>query len=256
MSNPYLEKIASKNESSGRGPTGEVVEGLVGAYTASHAPSRLLGYHTVYHGTPSAKAAKNIKQNGLRRSYGGTAGSKVGAGSVQDTFVNEAKKHVYVTKDPLIAATFAGDSAKHINTHGIYSGEAAHAALKQYVTGEGKVLKARIPHNVWEKRFEMDPDSFDFNTRFSTPKETLKRSAARSKKDIPSHLFAGGKGSRGPLTFLKANHLRKYYASAGGRARGGKGAALGLAGTALMGHAALSNYSRNGVLSNLKRDRE
>lgn len=252
MSNIFLEKIASqKNPDKKSTPVTNALLAGVGAHTALQGPQKLLGYHTVYHGTPSASAARNIKENGLKKSYGGTAGSKISAGGGR--FEQVAKEHVYVTKSKNVARTFAGNSAKYINEHGHASHKAGLAAMKDYFTGEGKVLKARIPHNVYIKRHELDPDSFDWVTRATNPKDKLKDIASRTKGDISSKYISGGRGSKGAATFLHKNHLRRYYKSASGRARAAVGAAEVVGGTALSAVGAYRSYTQDGLAAKIAR---
>lgn len=225
----------------------EGAAGLVGAGVVADAPSKLLGYHNIYHGT-SKENAKNILKNGLRKAHGGTRGSKVGTGAERDAFVSTAKKHVYMTKNKMVARTFAGDSAKFINEHGHNSNETAFKAVVDGLKN-GKVLKARVSHNQYRKGFEMDPDSFDAMTRMFTPHDRLKDTAARSRRDIGAHQFSGGKGSKGIGSFLSKNNLKRYYGSANGRARAAMGAAQLVGGSALIGGAAFHHKVTNGPLA-------
>ena len=259
--NIFLEKIAEKQPRQVKEQAGEAMLMTGGAFLAKQAPSHLLGYHKVYHGTPSAAAARSIKEKGLRKSYGGTAGSVVGTDSERRFYTSQAKEHVYVTKDPTVAARFAGDSAKHLATYGGGNSAAGKAAIKQYLTGEGKVLKARVPHRMWEKNMEMDPDSFDFVTRSLNSEDKLKATAARSKKDIHSKYFKGGAGNYkgygyGIKSYLNKTHLKDYYNSASGKARGLRGAGLLAGGIGAAALGAGLNVHRGGVLSKLRKSKE
>ena len=74
MTNKYLEKIAEKAEKKQGIGRAEVAAGgglAVGGVLASGAPSRILGYHNVHHGT-SKDLAKKIKRGGFDPSRGGT----------------------------------------------------------------------------------------------------------------------------------------------------------------------------------------
>lgn len=63
--NKYLEKIAEE--------TNPYLQTAVGAGLLSMAPSRVLGYHPILHGT-SKENAQRIRQEGLLTSKGGTLG--------------------------------------------------------------------------------------------------------------------------------------------------------------------------------------
>lgn len=224
----------------------------VGAYGLSHvakAPSKLLGYHNMYHGT-SKENAKSILKNGLNKSKGGSRGAKVSIGGEDslNEFVNTAKKHVYMTKNKFIGRTFAGDSAKHINTYGVNSTKGTIETLKDGFKN-GKVLKARVSHGTWEKGFKMDPDSFPLHMRMFTEESKLKPIAARSKHNISSKSFVGGKGAHGLKAFVTKKNLRRYYSTASGKARGKLGAFQLAAGAALTAGAAMHNKNSGGVLS-------
>lgn len=249
--NPYLEKVAAvqENKRTKKTAVGEVAVGAYGLNHVSKAPSKLLGYHNMYHGT-SKENAKSILKDGLNKSKGGSRGAKVTIGGEEalNGFVGAAKKHVYMTKSKFIGRTFAGDSAKHINTHGVASIKATTETLKDGFKN-GKVLKARVPHSTWEKSFKMDPDSFPEHIRWVTPEEKLKPIAARSKHNVGSQFFVGGKGDRGVKGFATKNNLRRYYSSASGKARGKLGAVQLASGAALAAGAAWHNKSTGGVLS-------
>lgn len=233
--NPYLEKAAELKRNPGDGAR-EVLAAGAGAHFVSKAPSKLLGYHNMYHGT-SKENAKDILKNGLRKAHGGSRGAKVGNDAERAHFVNAAKKHVYMTKNKMVARTFAGDSAKFINQYGVHDPRAAQGAIVDGIKN-GKVLKARVSHNQYHKGFKMDPDSFTVFDRMAHPEETLKQRAARSKADIGAHQFSGGKGSKGIRSFLTKNNLKRYYGSASGRSRAAIGAAQLVGGSALVAGAA------------------
>lgn len=230
-------------------------EVAVGAYGLSHvskAPSKLLGYHNMYHGT-SKENAKSILKNGLNKSKGGSRGSRVDIGGKEsmDYLVNNSKKHVYMTKSKFVGRSFAGDSAKHINTHGVNSIKGTIETLKDGFKN-GKVLKARVSHGTWEKGFKMDPDSFPESMRMFGDASKLKPIAARSRHNVSSKSFVGGEGAHGIKAFATKNNLRRYYSTASGKARGKLGAFQLAAGAALTAGAAMHNKNNGGVLSKAK----
>lgn len=249
ITNDYLDKSAAEKKLRNRFTgTAEIAGAAYGVGHLRDAPSKLLGYHTMYHGT-SKENAKSILKNGLNKSKGGTRGSNVsGFGAdVNKKFVDESKKHVYMTKSKFVGRTFAGDSAKHIDKHGV----TAKGTLETLKDGfkNGKVLKARVSHNTYTKGFQMDPDSFDHFTEAMTSEEKLKHIAARSKHNVGSQFFSGGKGNKGILGFASKNHLRKYYASKSGKIRALQGVAQLAGGPALVAGMALHNKYTGGVLS-------
>lgn len=189
--NKYLEKIASNQINRDDISTGKsVVVGGVGAAVAKESGQRLLGYHTVYHGTDRA-TAKIIKQKGFDPKHGGSGAAKVHG---SERFARNSAGKVHVTKNPIVASFFANYKSK--------------------AGGSPHIVKARVSDKMWNN-MERDPD-------MNGSKET----AATSKHKIGSQFVAGGKDSKGAAAFLKARHLKNYYSTGAGLRRAGTGAAM------------------------------
>lgn len=209
--NKYLEKIASSLNSSDKKSI--AAEGLAGAAIASGSSQRMLGYHTVYHGT-TKKNADLIRQHGFDPSKGGGPG---GASAVhpsnfsRDKFTKRSQGKVHVTKKIGVAGMFAG----------------FQSAKRQEMPG---FVKARVSDKMW-KTFKADPD-------MAGPKGSSKEIAATTKHKIMSKLVAGGKGSKGPLAFMNKRHLVQYYADTHNKVRGLKGLGMLATGGSLIAHAA------------------
>lgn len=234
--NKYLEKISSTVDK--KPSTGKVVaEGLVGGALLAKAPSRLLGYHNLYHGT-SKPISEKIMKEGFDPKMGGT-----GSASVSGTadYVKNSSGKVHFSKSKGTARMFAGykeTSDKHIPggrykkyTEGLGISEKHMEAMiggyKNQLNPFGKagrVLKTRVSHGEWEK-FERDPDMSGKNTAATTTKRVLPKS------------IVGSKDHKGPLGFAKVDKLKKYYSSRSGAIRGASGAAIGIVGTGLLYHA-------------------
>lgn len=207
----------------------DTIEGIgqtaLGAKILSHAPKRLLGYHTVYHGT-SKETANTIRKEGLDPSKGGT-----GAAKAHQSFADVSKGKVHVTKSPLYARAYSSGVARNAFEKVTGSGKGG-SVFKD--VGKGSVLKARISDEKW-KGFAHDIDG-----------GPTKRFAATTTSRIDSSSIVGGAGNMGRREFLNKPHLSKYYGTASGKNRALRGVALGLTGASLV----------SGGLSKLKRTEE
>lgn len=216
--NPYLQKVEEMkkeaSEASDRAQgAGEVA---VGAKLMSKAPQRLLGYHTVYHGTNADTAAK-IKEHGFDPKMGGT-----GAAKIDPTMVDDSAGKIHVTKSKTYARMYSSNVLPNII--GRVTGTTKNPIFGG--VGKGEVLKARVSHDDW-KGFKHDIVG-----------GPTKRWAATTDKAIGSEHIAGGKGAHGRSPFMNKEHLAKYYGSSEGRGRGLMGVAMGLGGAALAMHGA------------------
>jgi hypothetical protein len=209
LTNKYLEKIAE--ETSSRMKKDMAVEGLVGAGIASGASQRMLGYHTVYHGT-TRNNAKLIREQGFDPKKGGGAN---GASAVhpsqfsREAFTQRSQGKIHVTKKHGVAGMFA----------------AFQMANRKEMPG---FVKARVSDKMW-RSFKADPDLSIIPD---------KDAGATTKHKISSKLVAGGKGSMGPLAFMKKKHLVQYYADNHNKVRALKGLGMLATGGALITHAA------------------
>jgi hypothetical protein len=214
--NKYLEKIAAATGDDKYGNM--ALEGAVGAGLAKGAPQRLLGYHTVYHGTSKANA-EAIRKEGFKTKHGGGAHGASSAHpskTSQEVFTERSKGKIHVTKNPFVAGQFAGFQAARRNT-------------------QPGMVKARVSDKMW-KSFKRDDDvAGTFGS---------KDTAATTTHDIKPQFVAGGKGSKGAFAFLKKRHLESYYGNSAGRTRAGKGAAMLVGGGALLAHALSRAHSK------------
>jgi len=234
--NPYLkkvetnlEKVAKQEKHTAR----DLAIGTIGTGIATGQADKILGYHKVYHGT-SKDIDQKIQKEGFDPKMGGTGSAKY-----SNKFVSQSAGKVHVTKNKLLANLF-GSKLMHRMQPGFdidRSGKATFEDIKN-----SKVVTARVPHQSW-RGFNADPDMpkpggsrFDYD-----PKDSAhKNHAATTSKRISPKYVSGGEGSKGILNFVHKNHLKNYYRSADGMARGLKGAAIAGVGAAITGFAAHS----------------
>lgn len=194
--------------------------GLVGAATAVLAGKgvapRVLGYHTVSHGT-SHEVARKIKKEGFDPKKGGSGAGTHAAGTAERAtmFKTQSANKVHVTKDPLTARMFAGATE-------------TKRTPRVKDLAKGKVLKARVTDQHF-KTMKKDPHMGN----------GPKWSAATTHHKIPAHQVVGGAGDKGIRGVVNKNTLRKYYASASGKGRAARGVAL----AGLAAHGAHKAYS-------------
>ena len=196
---------------------------------------RVLGYHTIQHGTSHAAAAK-IKRRGFDPKRGGSGAGTHAAGNASRSkmFKEQSAGKVHVTKDPLTSRLFAGATQSK-----------RAPSLKDIA--KGKVVKARVTHQHY-KTMKKDPHMGN-GPRWA---------AATTHHKIPAHAIIGGKGDRGIKGVVNKNTLRTYYASSGGKARAARG--LALAAVAAKGahtaySAVKSKLEKKASLSDLARGR-
>jgi hypothetical protein len=200
---------------------GGAAAATVGSLMATQAPSKLLGYHNVLHGTSNLNAAK-IKRRGFQPSKGGTGASKHTPDA--KTFVTASKGKIHVTTLKDVARDFAGLAQRN---------------------GKGKILKAKISDRHWRN---MKADEFGANG--------MKDISATTHHKIPAHQVKGGKGYRGVRGVVNRNTLRAYYRSAAGRSRAASGLialTAGAAGNAYLAHAVKSRMEKKASLIDLAR---
>lgn len=244
--NPYLVKIASKRKYS---PAAETVAAGAGAAVISTSPSRMLGYHTVYHGT-SSTAAEGIRKNGFLPGLGGT-----GAATVNPRYTENSKGKVHFTKTKLSARMYSGDPAsalKKVHTGEYSKGEALSKILKDSFT-KGKVVKSKIPHSMW-RRMDVDADSSRGAPDHPVVQELMKERASTYSKRVSPTFVEGSSSYGGRSMYATKKNLKRYLSSASGMSRAAGGVArLGLGTTVLLG-AAHHNLSHGGLLAKLRND--
>lgn len=226
MANKYLEKIAEESKKPGIIRT--TAEAGAGAYALSKVPQRMLGYHTVYHGTSKDRANSINREGYLNPKHGGSgAASHIDktTGSKHEA-TSQSSGKVHVTKSKQTAKFFAGytehadkNPATATNNGSKKLAEDFVAGFKNQITGrKGEVLKSRVSHGAWEKDFEKDP-------HMSGPKSKAATTTKKVKLNRPIKDFA------------TMSNLKKYYGSKSGRINTLKGVGLALGGGALMAHA-------------------
>jgi hypothetical protein len=202
MTNKYLEKIAEQEDKAKT-----AAKAGVGLAIASGSSQRLLGYHTVYHGTTHANA-QSIRKNGFDPKEGGGPKGSSHAHynpTSAEAFKKNSKGKIHVTKSPIMAGMFAG-----FNTQ-----------MKGTMPG---FVKARVSDKMY-KTFKTDYDA-----------GIDKDMASTTKHKISSKFVAGGKGSAGPAAFMKKRHLKAYYATDAGKSRAARGAAMLIGGLGIAAH--------------------
>lgn len=190
------------------------IYGAGSAALAKAAPSRLLGYHNVYHGTSKENAAKIKRDGKLKASMGGGGnGASQSMGNknefMSDTFKERSKGKVHFTKTEGIAKFFAD-----------FTGTDGGANKG----GKGEVLKAKMPHSQYTKaKVDKDVAGPGGNEGIK------KRIASTTTKDVKV-----GKG----YNFATKRNMNRYLKAKGGKARFARGvaSALGSAGLAGMSY--------------------
>lgn len=240
--NRYLEKIA-QTESKKKSTVKDAASVGAGAYLLNKAPQRLLGYHTVYHGTTNENAAA-IRKKGFDPSKGGS-----GASTLNSRYTAESRGKIHVTKTKLSARMYAGDLGGKIRAEKTKNPtnprilRTTGSAIKDSFMGKGSVVKARLTHNQWEK-MNIDRDSSGNAPNNPFMNERMKERAATSNNRIHKR-FVTGAGNGGAAQFATRNNLRKYLGHRAGRIRALGGLGQLAAGSALIGNA-VHNKLKNG----------
>lgn len=203
--------------------------GAIGASFAKDAPSELLGYHNVYHGTSKANAKSALK-TGLdpRRGGSGGASSSVSDKNMSEVFKRRSAGKVHVTKEKNIARGFAGITGGNSGSNNVMLGFTDHV-----FGGKGRVLKAKVTDSHW-RNMKIDTDVSPDN----------KNLASTTHHKIPSSQIHGSKDFKGISGVVNKNTLHRYYSSEAGRARAAKGALKGIGGAAALITAAKNIHSR------------
>lgn len=185
--------------------------GIGAAYLGSKVPSRLLGYHNVYHGNSSSSVVRKIKANGLKTSFGGTGVSQMddhmhNAGTSNN--VARSKGKVHFSKSKITANHYTKDM---------------FTPLGDYT----KVVKGRMPHNQYTKSKE-DPLVRTISDKArgkAAKKDAYKHHAATSTHGLPPSRIAGGVGDKGIKQFATKKNMSRYLKSSSGKIRFARGIA-------------------------------
>lgn len=207
-----------------------VLSGVASATLAHRATSHLLGYDKVYHGTDNAAAA-SIRKSGLKKSYAGK-----GVGGVDISLGRASNKEVagkvYTSKNRVTADN-------HRPTIG-------RSKL-------GTIVTARVPHRGKERLgedvvFKRMVNGTDNHTHYSPLRRRMANAEMEQlriyKHSIPSRFIEGSANHGGIKQFASKGHMRRYLASAGGRARFAKGVAMA-AGSGASGLYAIASALKN-----------
>lgn len=244
--NPYLEKIASQNREAS--PVRESVLAAAGAGVASTAPSRILGYHTLYHGT-SSENAEAIKKKGFDPSKGGSRNAQL-----RPDYVENSKNKVHFTKTKFTAGMYAGDfggKMSHARAAGGSKKSALKESIKDWAKGKGKVVTSRVPHSMWGK-MEIDRDSSVGSPDHPMVNEAMKERASTYHKRLDPKFVEGSEAYGGRRMYATHKNLKRYLSTASGRSRALSGVVRLGAGVGMMAGAAYHNAHNNGVLAKLR----
>lgn len=233
MDNKYLEKIAKNQEDERHNKWNvpiAVTSTAIGGFQIKKSVPELLGYHTVYHGTHKDNIP-GIKQKGLSPDQGGiNPRSRTGNldSSIKEGFTEYNKGKIHVAKNPFIASSYAFLNKK-----------------------DGRIVKARISHNQFEKRFK--PDFHNVVTEFEAAyrgisDDQVKNLGAVSKHGIPANQIAGNKGSFSK--YLTRKNLRRYLASSSGKNRFLTGVGRLALGTGVLGGGLALSKKYGGEIKN------
>lgn len=135
--------------------------GLTAKATGASGLARAVGAKRVFHGT-SNEAAKAILRDGLRASYGASAGgSSQAAGDAR--FLTESKNRIHVASGfgsrLAVANRHAGLSAAQAAAVKAGRNLSESEVQKAYLMGSGgRTLEAALPFEEFKRTFEQDPD--------------------------------------------------------------------------------------------------
>lgn len=235
-----LVKMARRNKSSKEDEAAHVkatAAAALSAHNASKAPSRILGYHTVHHGTASNANANNIREKGLKKSKGGmgvSANDDAHRTAGTSGHVARSKGNVYFTKNR--------EQAYHYTKNGFGFGN-----------GKG-VITARISDDHYHNKSKSDSltKKLRRDAGVHSLERTHKAAAAKSSKSISPSQIEGSSKYKGRKQFATAKNMKKYLGTGHGKIRFAAGvgnAAVSAASgvyAARKGVEALKNKVRNG----------
>lgn len=179
----------------------------VAAYNASKVPSRLLGYHNVYHGASSRENASNIREKGLKKSKGGSGVSRnddsIKNGGRSD-HVKRSKGNIYFSKSKDQAMQY---------TRGLFN-----------PMGDRKrLIKAKISHDHYTNRSVKDSltskliDESGQGAFYG--EKARKAQAAKSNKSISPSQIKGSSKYKGRRQFATKKNMKNYLGSGSGKKR-------------------------------------
>ena len=219
----------------------EAAKAAVGATVAYNAgrgaPSRILGYHKVYHGS-SKENVDSIRKSGLDPKRGGIDGATDRTlrhkPDLSRYYKENSAGQVHFTKQKRMADMFSGAiGSKRVGNDKTKDG------IKAFFTGihDGHTHSALMSDSHYRSA-KVDRDA-----------SPAKNMAAKTHHGIKPEQIKGSESYKGIRGVVNKNTLRKYYAGAG-KARAGRG--LALAGAALLA----SKYTYNHGKKALGMDKE
>ena len=214
----------------------EAAKAAVGATVAYNAgrgaPSRILGYHKIYHGS-SKENVDSIRKSGLDPKRGGIDGATDRAlghkPSLQKYYKENSTGQVHFTKQKRMADMFSGAiGSKRVGNDKIKD------AMKAFLTGihDGHTHSALMSDSHYRSaKVDMDASPF-------------KNMAAKTHHAIKPEQIKGSESYKGIRGVVNKNTLRRYYAGAG-KKRAGRG--LALAGAALLASKYAYNHGKKAL---------
>ena len=208
--------------------------GFVAGRLAKSAPSRLLGYHNVYHGTSKANA-ENIKKEGLNPKRGGIGGASDVLSQhkpdMASRYKDSSKGQVHFSKSKRMANMFSG----FIGSTGHDSMTKQHDSIRAFFTGrhKGRTLSAVMS------------DSHYRSAKTDYDAGPVKYVAAKTHHGIKPEQIKESPSYKGIRSVVNKNTLRKYYSDSIGRKRAGTG--LALAAAALSAGKYAYNHGKNAL---------
>ena len=198
-----LYKIASEHKSDSSSGAKAVAEGIVAYKAGKAAPSRLLGYHNVYHGS-SKENVENIRKHGLDPKHGGVGGATDATmkhkPGVHRYYKDNSAGQVHFTKQKRMADMFSGFiGSKRIGDDKVKDG------IKGFFTGlhNGHTHSA-LMSDAHYRSSKVDVDASPF-----------KSMAAKTHHGIKPEQIKGSDSYKGIKGVVNKNTLRKYYAGSG-----------------------------------------
>ena len=200
---------------------GHVVDGTqavggaaAAAALASGVPSRMLGYHNIYHGTSKANA-ESIKKEGLNPKRGGFGGAGDALSESKPRmaadYISKSKGQVHFSKSKRMANMFAGFVGS------TNKGEAKQSeAIRAFFTGRHK----GHTHNA------IISDAHYRGAKIDTDASPIKHMAAKTHHGIRPEQIKDSPLYKGIKTVVNKNTLKRYYGSSAGRWRAARGLLL------------------------------
>ena len=211
---------------------GHVVDGTqavggaaAAAALASGVPSRMLGYHNIYHGTSKANA-ESIKKEGLNPKRGGFGGAGDALSESKPRmaadYISKSKGQVHFSKSKRMANMFAGFVGS------TNKGEAKQSeAIRAFFTGRHK----GHTHNA------IISDAHYRGAKIDKDASPIKHMAAKTHHGIRPEQIKDSPLYKGIKTVVNKNTVKRYYQSSAGRWRAARGLLLAGAAARAAGYA-------------------